>query len=106
MFEYIIIFIKFVSIGIGLYFAKYLKPFFLWLKGGVENGDGKLTSKELQVTVYTLLVIFMVISFAIWGIIFPDVLTIGVLTGAGVYYAVNRISDTYKETHDKKDKKE
>lgn len=106
MFEYVIIFLKFVAVGIGIYFGKFLKPFALWIKGGIENGDGKLSSKELQVSIFTLLVIFMVLSFAIWGIVYPDILTIGVLTGAGVYYAVNRISDTYKDTHDNKKDKE
>lgn len=105
MFEYIIIFLKFVGVGIGIYFARFLKPFLFWIKGGIENGDGKLTSKELQVSIFTLLVIIMVLSYAIWGIVYPDILTIGVLSGAGIYYAVNRFSDTYKDTHnDKKDK--
>jgi len=44
-----------LSIGIGIYYARYLKAFFLWIKEGIQDGDNKLQNKELQIAIFSLL---------------------------------------------------
>lgn len=92
--------IKFVTIGlsfgIGIYLAKYIKKFLIWIKGGIENGDGKLENKELQIMIFSLLGVFMIISIALWGTAYPDMAFIGVFGGAGVLYSAKQWSDTKK----------
>lgn len=85
-----------LSFGLGIYIGRYLKKFLLWIKGGIENGDGKLENKELQIMIFTLLGVFMVISIPIWGTTYPDVAFLSVFGGAGVLYGVKQWSDTKK----------
>jgi len=81
-----------LSIGFGVYFAKYAKPFLLWLKNGIEDGDGKLQHHELQIAYFSLLAGFIVFSYAIWEINYPDAIIYSVFAGAGVFFSVNRIA--------------
>lgn len=90
--------------GVGLYFAKYLKPFFVWIKGGIEDGDGKLQNKELQIAFFSLLAAFIVFTIALWRIDYPDSVIYSTFAGAGILYAINRASEAYKNGHDKKPK--
>ena len=53
IFKLIKILVYGLGTGIGLYYAKYLKPFFKWVKGGIEDGDGKLQNKELQLAFFS-----------------------------------------------------
>ena len=85
-----------LGIGVGLYYAKYLKPFFLWIKGGIEDGDGKLQNKELQIAFFTLLSAFIVFTIALWTIDYPDSVIYSTFAGAGILYAINRASEAYK----------
>lgn len=54
--------LKGIGIGIGLHYAKFFMPFIMWLKGGIENQDGKLENKDLQIGFVTLIVAFIVIT--------------------------------------------
>lgn len=85
-----------LSFGIGIYLGKYLKKFLVWIKGGIENGDGKLENKELQIMIFSLLGVFMVVSIALWGTTYPDMAFIGVFGGAGVLYSAKQWSETKK----------
>lgn len=85
-----------LSIGVGLYYAKYLKPFFLWIKNGIEDGDGKLQNKELQIAFFSLLSAFIVFTIALWKINYPDSVIYSTFAGAGILYAINRASEAYK----------
>lgn len=84
------------SIGFGLYYARYFKSFLLWIKCGIENGDGKLQNKELQVAFFSLLSAFIVISIAIWNINYPDSVIYSTFAGASVLYAANRAAKAYE----------
>ena len=86
-----------VGVGIGIYYAKYMKPFFSWLKHGIENNDGKLENKELQIAFFTLLSAYMIITISIWGTEYPEVAFYGVFGGAGILYAVNRLAEGWEK---------
>lgn len=51
-----------IGFGVGLYYAKFTMPFLKWLKGGIENQDGELANKDLQIAFVSTLVGFIVIS--------------------------------------------
>ena len=85
-----------MSIGVGIYYAKYLKPFILWIKEGIEDGDGRLQNKELQIAFFSLLSAFIVLTIAIWRINYPDSVIYSTFAGAGILYAINRASEAYK----------
>jgi hypothetical protein len=93
-----------LSFGIGLYYAKYLKPFFLWIKNGIEDGDGKLQNKELQIAFFSLLSAFIVFTIALWRINYPDSVIYSTFAGAGILYAINRASEAYKKSNNTKPK--
>jgi hypothetical protein len=93
------IFLISLGVGVGAYYAKYTKHFILWIKGGVEDGDGKLENKDLQIAFFSTICAFMIISIALWGTEYPDVAWYGAFGGAGVLYSINRIVDGYKSTH-------
>ena len=103
-----------IGMVIGIFTLRYLKPFFLWLKGGIEDGDGILENKELTVAFFSTLAFIVVISYPISLIYsgkmieYPDTLLICVFSGAGVLYSVNRGSQAYEKVHEKKykDKKD
>ena len=90
--------------GIGLYYAKYLKPFIMWIKGGIEDGDGKLQNKELQIAFFSLLAAFIVFTIALWRINYPDSVIYSTFAGAGILYAINRASEAYKKGQNNKPK--
>ena len=93
-----------LSFGVGFYYAKYLKPFFLWLKHGIEDGDGKLQNKELQIAFFSLLSAFIVFTIALWRINYPDSVIYSTFAGAGILYAINRATDAYKNGNNTKSK--
>lgn len=93
-----------LSIGIGLYYAKYLKSFFLWIKSGIEDGDGKLQNKELQIAFFSLLAAFIVLTIALWKTDYPDSVIYSTFAGAGILYAINRASEAYKNGNNNKPK--
>ena len=73
-----------VGIGLGLYLGRYSKKFLLWIKRGIENGDGVLENKELQIIWFSLLSGFLILSIALFGIKYPDAIiycTFGAATG-------------------------
>lgn len=51
-----------IGFGLGIYFARYITPVFLWLKGGIENQDGKLQNKDLQIVFVSIIVAFIVVT--------------------------------------------
>lgn len=74
-----------VGIGIGLYYAKHTFPFISWLKGGVENQDGELANKDLQIAFVSFLVGFIVLT-SYFGAEYKDsVVWGGWMTLAGLY---------------------
>ena len=91
-----------VGLGVGAYYAKYLQSFLIWIKGGIEDGDGKLENKELQIAFFSVLCAFMIISIPLWGVVYPELAWYGVFGGAGVLYSINRLVEGYQSTHDKK----
>ena len=99
MTEKLLVFLEYfatgLGLGIGFYYAQYLKPFIFWIKGGIEDGDDKLQNKELQIAVFSLLAVFMIVSIAFWGVEYPDIAFYGVFGGAGVLYGINRLANRY-----------
>lgn len=92
-----------LSVGAGIYFAKFLKPFMLWIKGGIEDGDHKLQNKELQIAFFSLLSAFIIFTIAIWNTEYPDSVIYSTFAGAGILYAINRASEAYKNNHPPKE---
>lgn len=87
-----------VGVGIGLYYAKFTLPFINWIKGGVENQDGKLENKDLQIASITIFVGFIIFTSYL-GTIYSDALIWGAFgTLAGLY--------GIKEIYSKKNGKE
>jgi len=84
-----------------MYYARYLKTFFTWLKHGIEDGDGKLQNKELQIAFFSLLSAFIIITIALWNVQYPDSVIYATFAGAGVLYAVNRVAEAYKNNKSK-----
>lgn len=71
IFKYCQYFLTGVGVGVGLYYAKFTLPFILWIKGGIEDQDGKLENKELQIAFASAIIIFIVVT--IWlGAEYPD----------------------------------
>lgn len=101
--KFIYAFLAGVGIAIGLYFAPYIKRHLLWVKEGIENSDGRLENKELQVTFFSILCAFMIVSVAIWSVNYPEIAYIGVFGGAGVLYSINRIAEAYVKSKSKDD---
>ena len=78
------ILISTIGLGLGIYLGKFAKNFFRWVKGGIEDGDGVLQNKELQIAWFSLLCAFLVISIAIFNVTYPDAViycTFGAATG-------------------------
>jgi len=98
------IFLYGLGTGVGLYYAKYLKPFLLWIKEGIEDGDGRLQNKELQIAFFSLLAAFIVFTIELWRIDYPDSVIYSTFAGAGILYAINRASEAYKNGHNNKPK--
>ena len=90
--------------GVGLYYAKYLKPIFMWIKHGIEDGDGKLQNKELQIAFFSILAAFIVLTIAIWRIDYPDSVIYSTFAGAGILYGINRVAEAYKNGNNNKPK--
>lgn len=90
-----------IGLALGLYFAPFIKDWFLWIKGGIENNDGKLENKELQITFFSIIAAFMIVSVAIWSVNYPEIAYIGVFGGAGVLYSINRIAEAYVKSKSK-----
>jgi len=95
----------FMGIGFGGVFwaLTKLKGLFIWLKGGIEDGDGILENKELTIAFFSLLAAFIVISIPVIHFVapastfaYPDSVILGVFALAGAAYAANRASDAYK----------
>jgi len=78
---------------LGLYTLKYLKDIALWIKGGVENGDGKLQNNELQIFIFTALLIFMIIAQTFFSVTYDMELYLIVASGAGVLYGLKQLKD-------------
>lgn len=95
-----------IGTGVGLYYAKYLKSFFSWIKEGIEDGDGKLQNKELQIAFFSLLSAFIILTIAVWRIDYPDSVIYSTFAGAGILYAINRASDAYKNGNNNSKPKE
>lgn len=96
-----------IGLALGLYFAPYIKDHLLWVKGGIENSDGKLENKELQIAFFSIIAAFMIVSVALWKVDYPEIAYIGVFGGAGILYSINRIAEAYvKSKSNDKDKKE
>lgn len=99
--------LKFFILGagfiFGIYSLRYFKSFAIWIKDGVEDGDGKLENKELQIAFFSVLAAFMVISIPIFEAEYPDSIIYCTFAGAGILYSINRAASAY-ESVNKKDK--
>lgn len=74
-----------IGIGLGLTYAKFTFPFISWIKGGIENQDGELANKDLQIAYVSLLVGIVTISI-FFGVSLPDALIYSAYgTLAGLY---------------------
>jgi hypothetical protein len=76
---------------LGLYTLRYIKDIALWIKGGVENGDNKLENNELQIFIFTALLIFMVMAQTFFSVSYDIELYLIVASGAGVLYGLNQL---------------
>jgi hypothetical protein len=77
-------FISAMGIGLGIYLGRFIKAFLLWIKGGVEDGDGVLQNKELQIAWFSLLSAVIVFGIILFDVTFPDAVvycTFGAATG-------------------------
>ena len=81
--------VGFLFLGIGIYLGKYVKSFLTWIKGGIENGDGVLQNKELQISIFTLYFGFMIIATTFFDKDYSTEMVLGALAGAGIMYGVN-----------------
>jgi hypothetical protein len=88
------IFFATLGLGIGLFLGKYLKSFIIWIKCGIENGDGVLQNKELQIMWFSFLFAFMVVGTTFFDKTYPIEMILGALAGAGIMYGVNEWSKT------------
>ena len=91
------IFVGMVGGGIGIYLAKYVKSFFIWIKGGIENGDGKLQNKELQIALFTFFFGFMIMGTTFFDKAYPIEMILGALAGAGIMYGMNAMAKKHPE---------
>ena len=74
-----------IGIGLGLIYAKHTFPFIHWVKGGLEDNDGELANKDLQIAYVSLLVGIITISI-FFGVSLPDALIYSAYgTLAGLY---------------------
>ena len=74
-----------IGIGLGLTYAKFTMSFIQWIKGGIENQDGKLENKDLQIAYVSLLVGIITVSI-FFGVSLPDALIYSAYgTLAGLY---------------------
>ena len=94
-----------INIGIGIYLGKYLKPFIMWVKGGVENGDGKLENKELQIMIFSLTFLFMVLATTLLDVEYPIEMILGALAGAGIMYGMNSFNEKLKKNKETEEEK-
>ena len=78
--------------GIGIYLGRYARAFFIWIKGGIENSDGKLQNKELQIMWFSFLFAFMIMGTTFFDKAYPIEMILGALAGAGIMYGVNAMS--------------
>lgn len=90
-------------VGVGIYLGRYVKQFLLWIKDGIENGDGKLQNKELQIMLFTSMFGFMVLAVTFFGVEYSTEMVLGALAGAGIMYGANALS---RKNPDIKDKQE
>lgn len=75
-----------LGLGIGLYFSRYLKKIMIWFKNGIEDSDGKVSQKDLQFLIFTILAVFVVLTIGIFGAVYPDALIYSVfLAATGMY---------------------
>jgi len=82
----------FLLLGFLLKNLKYLKPTILWIKGGIENGDGVLQNKDLQLMIFTGLCIFIVLSITIFHVTYPSEVIYSCFGGALGSYGANALS--------------
>lgn len=73
-----------ISIGLGLivFILKYLKPFLIWLKGGIENGDGVLENKDISIFVFIILCVFMIVTSGLFDAEYSEIEILMVFSGA------------------------
>jgi len=91
------IFIGMIGGGIGIYLGRYVKSFGIWIKEGIENGDGKLQNKELQIAIFTFFFGFMIMGSTFFDKAYPIEMILGALAGAGIMYGVNAIAKKHPE---------
>ena len=85
------------GIGIGFYYAKFTMPFLKWLKGGIENQDGQLANRDLQIAFVSCLVGYIVVTASFGSEYADSIIWGGWGTLAGLY--------GIKEIYGKKDSK-
>lgn len=95
-----------IGVGVGLYLARFIKPFLIWIKGGIEDGDGILENKELQQAWFSVLAAYLLISYSIFDVNYPDPIIYATYGAAVGMYGLRRFSDKYEKKNDDDDKKD
>ena len=102
----IFILLKWFVLGIGLIFGLYsltkFQAIMLWIKEGIENGDGILQNSELQIAFFSLVFGFEVVAIAIWGTQFPVEIIYATAAGAGLMYTANRVAHVMNKNNKEK----
>jgi thiol:disulfide interchange protein len=84
--------VGFVALGLGVYLGRFTLPFLKWMKGGIENGDGKLQNQELQIMIFTSYFGFMILATTFFGKEYSTEMVLGALAGAGIMYGANQLA--------------
>jgi len=90
-----------LGFGIGLYYARFLKQFLLWLKGGIENGDGVLENKDLQIASFTAFSGFILITIAFWQVAWPEAVIYSVFGTTAALFGIKNIGQSYVDSRKK-----
>ena len=87
------------GLGLGIYYARYIKPFLRWLKGGIENGDGILQNKDLQTASFTAFCGFILITIAVWSVRWPEAIIYSVFGTTAALYGIKNLGQSYVDRH-------
>lgn len=66
-----------------------LKNFWQWVRPSLQGPDGNASHRKLTVFTFVSLIVFMVLSVAAWGIVYPEIAWVIVSGGAGIFSGLN-----------------
>jgi len=91
-----------LSFGLGMYYARYTKAFGHWIKGGIENGDGILENKDLQIASFTVFCGFILITIAFWQVNWPEAVIYSVFGTTAALFGIKNIGQSYVDSRKNK----